>query len=61
MRVKVGDVWYEATPEAPIMVELTKRDKDNIVEMIDSARKYAIFADGDTRSKDQMLDWMGQS
>lgn len=43
MRFKVGDTWYEATEDTPIMVELTMQDKANICAMHPLANRYAVF------------------
>lgn len=58
MRFKVGDVWYECKPDQPIMVELTDRDKANIVGMAKEASRYAVFDDADMRPADHMIAWM---
>lgn len=57
MRVKVGNVWYEAENEQPIMIELTQKDKENIRNMHPDATKYAIFPDG-KMTTDEKLGWM---
>lgn len=59
MRVKVGDTWYEATPETPIMVELTMKDKVNIGEMLPEANRYALFAK-DSHTPEEAKAWMDE-
>ena len=61
MRVKVGDQWYEATPDQPIMVELDDRDIYTKYRLIHRhSAWYAEFAFEDTaRTTDaQKLEWM---
>ena len=59
MRVKIGDTWYEATPDAPIMIELNIRDKLNLANMAPTATKYAVFETGGAYdTSDAKLDWM---
>ncbi len=58
MRIKVGDKWFEATPDEPIMIELTKADRSNLNNMAPEATKYAVFHDRDKRTKEQKLEWM---
>lgn len=58
MRVKVGDTWYEVTPEHPIMVEFTEEDKHNIINMAASANRYAIFHSESALSKIKRKSWM---
>lgn len=58
MRVKVGDSWYEVDASQPIMIELTDADKANIAAMPANARFYAVFDDGDTKSREEKLAWM---
>lgn len=43
MRVKIGDVWYEAEKDRPIMIELSDRDKKFIGEMHEDNMYYACF------------------
>lgn len=41
MRFKVGNIWYGV---APLMIELTDADKENIRNMLPSATRYAVFS-----------------
>ena len=59
MRFKIGDTWYEATPETPIMVELTVKDKLNIGEMNHDANRYAIF-EKPHGTLEEMRAWMDE-
>jgi hypothetical protein len=58
MRVKVGDEWHQATPETPIMVELTHPDRLNIAAMHPSATRYAVFDDRSGLTREAKLAWM---
>lgn len=60
MRVKVGHKWFEVSPGQPLMVELTERDRANIVNMAPGASCYAVFDDLDAEewSKEEKLAWM---
>lgn len=60
MRIKWGDQWIEAKPGIPIMVELTKKDLENIANMHSDATKYASFDDSDTTTPEQKIAWMNQ-
>ena len=55
MKVKVGDMIYDGT-KVPIMVILTKEDKDNIKRMLPSATKYCMYPE--TMTEDQAREWM---
>lgn len=57
MRVKVGNTWHSAAPGAPIAVELTAKDRENIAAMHPDATRYAIF-DEPTLDRDRMNAWM---
>ncbi len=61
MRVKVGNEWFEVTPDAPIMVELTDQDKKNIANMHRSCSKYACFDDYDSKDEDEHYAWMNDA
>lgn len=56
MRFKVGNDWYEATPDTPIMVELTEQDKHNISNMHPNNNRYAIFTSA--TKTEEMTAWM---
>lgn len=58
MRVKWGDQWIEAKPDLPIMIELTKKDRENISNMHADATRYACFDDADTTTTEEKLAWM---
>ena len=60
MRVKIGDVWYTATPEQPIMVELTPTDKMNLAKMPPEANRYAVFDFPDGEITDEMHEQIGR-
>jgi hypothetical protein len=44
MRVNINGVWYDAN-DMPIQIELTDRDKENIVNMHPDAHNYIVFPD----------------
>lgn len=44
MRIKVGDVWYDGR-DVPVMVELSKSDKENLGNMLPNATKYCDYPD----------------
>ena len=58
MRVKIGDEWYEPTPQSPIMLELTEAEKKMIREM--PGHFFAQFHDDDTRTIHDRQVWMGK-
>ena len=58
MRIKIKDVWFDVTPDTPIMVELTKEDKNHINNMLPSATKYACFSDSSPLNSKQKSHWM---
>ena len=58
MRIKIGDRWFEATPEQPVMIELTAADRTNIGGMLPTATRYAIFDDADPRSIAEKSRWL---
>lgn len=60
MRVKVGNHWFEATADQPIMVELTPLDKSNIANMANDAMRYAIFSHDDLHDREQREAWMSE-
>ncbi len=45
MRVRIGNLWFDALPGQPIMVELAPSDKANIANMAPDGTRYAIFND----------------
>ena len=57
MKVKIGDAWFDSS-EVPICIKLTEQDKINIVNMSPEAKKYAVFPDIESISKEEMLEWM---
>jgi hypothetical protein len=61
MRVKVGDTWHEATPDAPIAVELTAKDRENIAAMLPDATRYGVFTGplGDAAGNERRRAWLG--
>lgn len=58
MRVKVGDQWFEATPEAPIAVELSQRDRTLIAGMSPDATRYGVFHDRCDWPREDMRAWL---
>lgn len=62
MRVKVGETWYEVEPGQPIMVELNKTDRRNIIAMVPEDRRYAEFHPRDPRrrTEQQRIEWMNE-
>ncbi len=57
MRVKIGDTWHSAAPGAPIAVELTSKDRENIAAMDPLATRYAVF-DEPAPDRERMHAWM---
>lgn len=55
MRIKVGSTWYDGE-RVPIMVELTKKDKENIRDMPTQAKKYCQYPDSFTPK--EIKEWM---
>ena len=60
MKVKIGDKWYEPTPNAPIMIVLNNHDKFNLSHMDENDTKYAEFHDDDEKSITEMQEWMSK-
>ena len=60
MRVKVGERWYSAEVDQPILVELLESDKKNLVNMHPDCTKYASFHSKDLRTEDVKRNWMRQ-
>jgi hypothetical protein len=58
MRIKIGNVWFQVKHDQPIMLELSERDKTNILNMHPEATKYAIFDDDDKMTSEEKLEWM---
>ena len=58
MRIKIGNLWHEATPRKPIMVELTDADKERIAGMPEGVRRYAMFHAEDRRETAEREAWM---
>ena len=55
MRVKVGDIVYDAGDE-PVMVILSEMDKQNIANMHPEATKYCGYPEGTDR--EFIHEWM---
>lgn len=45
MKVKIGDKIYDGNDE-PVMVILSKKDRENIEQMPDSSTKYCSYPEG---------------
>ena len=60
MKIKIGDDWFEATPDQPIMVQLSPSDRQNITDMANDSDRYACFSDDDPRGGEEMYKWMKQ-
>lgn len=60
MKIKVGNTWFEPTTEAPLMVVLTAKEKQDIADMASDATMYAVFADDCGMSSNERLAWMTQ-
>ncbi|WP_019833764.1 hypothetical protein [Sphingomonas sp. PR090111-T3T-6A] len=58
MIVKVGDQWFGADINQPIMVVLSDEDKANIANMPQSARHYAEFHDDHAIWASAKIAWM---
>lgn len=58
MRIKIKDTWYECEDDQPMMIELNKRDKENISNMAKEATRYAIFTDTCPLTTDEKVEWM---
>ncbi|NJB83631.1 hypothetical protein [Wenyingzhuangia aestuarii] len=54
MKVKIGDTVYNAE-ETPIMLILTKQDKENIINMDAKDTKFVIFPDNS--DKEEIIKW----
>jgi hypothetical protein len=60
MRVKIGNIWYDAEYE-PICIQVSEGEQKQIAEMdraVATQGKYAVFPDRLGWSSDQMLAWM---
>lgn len=57
MKVKVGDEWFEAKPGQPIMVQLSRQDRLNIIHMAHGSDRYACF---DESRSDNWRVWMDE-
>ena len=62
MRVKVGNVWHEASPNSPIAIELSDADKRNIAAMHPECSRYGVFAESGASEDDRqrMHAWLGE-
>lgn len=58
MRVKIGNMWFEATATTPIAVEFTPQDRKNIRAMPKDATRYAVFHDDDAGTPAQRKEWV---
>ena len=62
MRVKIGSIWNGINEgfnnEEPIMVVLSDKDKENIMNMHPDARRYAIFPDDCEMTSEEKMAWM---
>ena len=58
MKVKVGDRWYSAAPGRPILVHLEPMDRENILKMPDTFRRYACFHAAEAMDTEQRKAWM---
>ena len=58
MRVKVGGRWFKAAPGRPIMVHLEPLDRENIMGMPESYRRYACFHSADPMDVPAREAWM---
>lgn len=62
MKVKVGNKIYDGEQE-PVMVILTKQDKENIANMLPEANRYCMFPDTDewiANEHEAIHKWMGE-
>lgn len=57
MIVKIGNMVFNGDQFAPMMIELTQKDKENIANMAPDATKYAVFPD-DWGTPEEMRAWM---
>lgn len=55
MKVKVKDIVYDGFKE-PVMIILTKQDKENIKNMLPDATKYCVYPD--SWSAEEIKKWM---
>jgi hypothetical protein len=55
MKIKIGDRIYNSEDQ-PIMIILTKKDKNNIKHMSPDATKYCCYPPGS--DVDEILNWM---
>lgn len=55
MKIKIGNKIYSGKDQ-PIMVILTKQDKQNIENMLPNATKYCEFPDN--MQEEEIRDWM---
>lgn len=59
MRIKIGNTWHEVTRDAPIMVEFTDTDLDNVGALVtNGGNKYAAFHDDCGMDPGEMFAWM---
>lgn len=62
MKVKVGDEWFEPEPGRPIMVQLGRQDRLNIINMAHESDRYACFHGplSESRSVKDCREWMNE-
>ena len=58
MRIRIGETWHEPTVEAPIVIEVTPLDRENMRNMDPVAQRLAYFAADDTRTPEEMHAWV---
>lgn len=56
MKVKVHNLWYDSE-DTPIMIILSKKDKENIMNMEKSATKYCSFP-SEIWTPEEIRAWM---
>lgn len=57
MKVKIGDTVYDAE-KTPIMLILTKQDKENIINMDAKHKKFVIFPEN--TNKEEIVKWANE-
>jgi len=58
MKIKIGNYVF-SNNAVPMMVILSKQDKENIKNMSEKCTKYAVFPEN-FGSQEQMYSWMNQ-
>lgn len=59
MRIKIGNQWFKAEPDCPVMIELDDYDKALIRGMSPSSTRLAYFEG--TASAEEKSAWMNDS